>query len=201
MRDTDNTDGIWYLPQSDLQRLLDMSTPRHILDVIDYWGTQHPPIPFGSARDTELAAAVAASARLSSTERQELLDGMLVREPGRLARLRVEVMRWFTVRAATLAVRTQDIQWVIRGLDALAMDDFRDDWKESMLLLPLLYRSAQLLGTDPDQLLEEAASRALPNAAIHYREYISREAEQKQVGTMGYIERDGPDGFEYLRTW
>jgi hypothetical protein len=174
---------------------------RYIVDAIDRWRAIKYTPPIGSQEDRDLAHALSQWRRLSGDEKERMVECLLVAEPGTASRPRVAALRLFSHWAATLAVREHDLSWISLGLDALGMDDFRADWRDSLIRLPLLYRSAEAIGENPDCVFEEAAQRALSSAASIFRSFLKRSPEDRSIGSMGYIERNGPDGVEYVRTW
>lgn len=104
----------------------------------------------------------------------------------------------FAERMAILGVREHSIQRIFEGLIALAIEDFRYDYREALLILSLLYHSASKISADPLNLFDKAAMFASRETANRLRDFARHPTPIHQ---MGYIEAISEDGFKYLRTW
>lgn len=67
----------------------------------------------------------------------------------------------FGTDMAVTAVRQGDGRAVIRGLEALAIENCTADWRDSTIVVAVLYHSAQKIGLDADEALRFAASLAV----------------------------------------
>ena len=65
---------------------------------------------------------------------------------------------------ATAAIRSRDKQFIIQGLDALAIENCVADWRDRTLRLALLYHSARKIGADPEELIKAVAAFAMAAA-------------------------------------
>lgn len=128
------------------------------------------------------------------------------REAGGWADLRARVgqeheslFRLFAERMASEAVRLGNVEPLEQALIALAAGGLERDSREAMLIVPLVYRSAELLGEDPARLFEEVAALLGGPTADTLRGFLQR--PDRSIGAMGYIESNDEDGFRYRRTW
>lgn len=108
---------------------------------------------------------------------------------------------WFVyaIRMAMLAVRERSPERVLFGLLALVIEDFKQDWRENVIILSLLHDSARRINADPRALFEQAASYAGPTAAQHLNQWLQRSPDLQRIESMGYHAVHAPDGFRYER--
>lgn len=105
------------------------------------------------------------------------------------------VMLVYCVRMAVLCVRSRDENLLFLALVAHAVEDFRWDPRDNMVMLALVHHSAGKLGVDSAALFARVAAMASNGAA----EYLRR--APLSLASCGYTEVDGPDGFSYDRSW
>jgi hypothetical protein len=73
--------------------------------------------------------------------------------------------------------------------------------REGLLVLPLPWRSAELLQHDPVDVFARAASLLPEPARGALQKFTQRAPEDRSLAAMGYEEAVDPDGFRYRRTW
>jgi len=142
-------------------------------------------------------------------EINELLDALEAASPeeradfcGRLGATHAPVLRAYAERMASFAVRERSVEPLRRALSALALGGFADDEREAIMILPLVYRSAELIDADPASLFAGVAD---PCDCAAVREEIEafpgRSPEDRLLAAFGYVEGTDVDGFLYVRTW
>lgn len=119
---------------------------------------------------------------------------------GCINRRLASVLLAYAERSAALAVRRASLETLELALFALGLAE-PDDSREKLLVMPLPWRSAAMLGHDPRRTFERVAAE-LPKAG---REdllgFTRRRAADQTLSSMGYIEGADHDGFRYHRTW
>ncbi len=104
----------------------------------------------------------------------------------------------FAERMANLAVRELSADSVMDGLIALAIESCRYDQRETLLILSLLYDSAEKIGMNGSEALKRAALFATTECAQTLEQYARKPAT---IRSMGYEEMETSTGFAYRRTW
>jgi len=69
-----------------------------------------------------------------------------------------------------------------------SIHDFRDDWRDSWLALPLIYYSAVYAGLNADSLFREVAAISGVSAAQCMIEFIQRKASDKSLAACKLVE-------------
>jgi hypothetical protein len=155
----------------------------HVLDPASNEGYLSRPIPV--ARDTEIRDLLAAT---SPQALAAVLD-----------QSHAPVLLAFAERMAALAVRRHDPDVLRDGIRAAAAAFEVADEREALLVLPLLWRSAELLGLDPAaELTGPPSGTGAPGALA---DFATRQPEDRTIQVMGYRESADDDGFRYERTW
>jgi hypothetical protein len=141
-----------------------------------------------SGRDKEITRLIAAAS-----------DGGRLRElAGQLSETHVPVLLVFAERMASLAVRLGDAEVMRQGLMAVCLSFGVADRRDALLVLPLLWRTAERLRLDP------AAELMAVHQAVGCEElarFTARRPEDRTIASMGYVETRDDDGFRYERTW
>ncbi|GII88847.1 hypothetical protein Ssi03_68370 [Sphaerisporangium siamense] len=111
------------------------------------------------------------------------------------------VLGAFAERAASMAVRRQDVRELRAGLLAAAIaQETSGDPREALAALSLLYRAAEMIGHDPD--VEFSALNEFSGGrAGGLLDFLRRSPEDKAIEAMGYEEGDDKRGFRFLRNW
>lgn len=109
------------------------------------------------------------------------------------------VLLAFAERMATLARRDASPEQLRLGLAAAGLAVATGDPREGLLVLPLLWRSADVLGLDPSAEFRAVAHEL--DDGEHLLDFVAREPEDQTIEAMGYVEVDDDLGFHYERTW
>lgn len=140
------------------------------------------------------------------TEIAELLDRL--DQPGDLAGLRglldtrySTVLLAFAERMASLARRDRTPSHLRRGLLAAGLAASIGDQREATLVLPLLWRTAEILDLDPAHEFTSINERIGGPGGKQLTAFASRSSEDQSIESMGYIEDRDETGFRYRRTW
>jgi len=137
------------------------------------------------SRDEEIAEVVL-----------ELSQGRM--EGRQLSERYAPVLRAFAERMANLARRHESARDLRLGLDALAIAVLLGESREAILIMPLLWRSAEVLELDPAKEFTKAADR---HDVKELRAFIDRQPEDRSIESMGYVETHDESGFSYERNW
>lgn len=147
--------------------------------------------PLPSAQDAAFSQMSEAYQRLTPA----------AREAAALA-LTPEQVNWlstYAYRMAMLSVRQENLRHLHNGLVAMLLAQPNDDWRESLMTLTLLYRSAELLGVGAAAF--EAAAPFAPTGLARQQllSFITAPVEAKGgVEDMGWQEFTGPHGLVYV---
>jgi hypothetical protein len=104
----------------------------------------------------------------------------------------------YVQRMATLAVRTGEERYISLSLVAWAIaNSGTRDWRDTLIDLPLPYRSAEKLGLDPVRLFNAVGSVLPPEVHAPMLQFLQRSAENRRIEVMGWEESTESDGFTY----
>jgi hypothetical protein len=112
-----------------------------------------------------------------------------------------QILRAYGERMASAAVREHDARRIFFGLIALGLDGWSYDWRENVMILALLYDSAQRIDANPVEVITKAASLLAPSASVQMQHFLSRSAHDQSIQAMGYENGRDVDGFRYRRNW
>lgn len=107
--------------------------------------------------------------------------------------------RLYAERMAAFAVRQGQPELLEAALAALAVGGLDAGSRDALAVVPLVYRSAEILGADPGALFEKVAGEVGEKAAATLRAFPRR--ENRSISAMGYEEVTDEEGFRYRRTW
>jgi hypothetical protein len=138
--------------------------------------------PLPSSRDDEIA---------------RLIDKLVGSAGEGLSPQHGQVLMAFAERMASLARRIRLPQAIRTGLLSVVLAAPLIDRHEGMLVLPLLWRSAEVLGLDPAEEFRSASSYD----GGELLEFLRRDPSDRTIEAMGYVEVETKDGFRYVRTW
>ncbi|ONI74202.1 hypothetical protein BWI15_12690 [Kribbella sp. ALI-6-A] len=111
------------------------------------------------------------------------------------------VLGSFAERAASIAVRHQDVRELRAGLLAAAAAlDLTDDPREILPRLSLLHRAAEMIGNDPAVEFRQA-DQVLKGKAPELVKFLERSPFDRSIQAMAYEEGNDKHGFRFLRTW
>jgi hypothetical protein len=112
------------------------------------------------------------------------------------------VLAAFAERMASLAVRTRSLQSLRDGLGAEQLSlAVIGDSRDSLPGLSLLFRASEILEVDPKVEFAAVAALAAPPDNQPLLDFVGRDAEDRSLVSMGYIEDRDDDGFRFERTW
>lgn len=152
---------------------------------------KYSPQTIPGPRDTEIAELI--STVVSREDFDNLASGLDL-DSGRILNL-------FAKRAASLAVRRDDAEWIRLGLIAALLSGTVEDYREIARTNSLLFRAAELLGSDPVALFESAAGLADSDGAETARLFAHADESARSISVMGYREGTDEDGFRFLSLW
>jgi hypothetical protein len=75
------------------------------------------------------------------------------------------------------------------------------DEREGVLVMPLPWRAATLLGVHQEKLFTSAASKVPEPGAKALTAFMQRRPEEQRLDSMGYVEGADADGFRFMRKW
>lgn len=151
-------------------------------------GYEMEPLP--SPTDKAVADAVRSILALDTEERSRL--------SGALSDADYAILALFAERMATEAVRAKSSEAIRLGLAAMALIANPPDIRDYLVLLPLLNRSAVLVGAEPRALFAEAAHIASTDLGKAMQSY-SEQPEVPTIQQMGYFEDGAGETFRYVR--
>ena len=150
------------------------------------------PMPIPQPRDFEITDLLESWTKLNGSQRESAALQIIPDEQGR-------TLLAYGERMASLSVRNSDAKLIHYGLLAVGLDGWRGDWRENVMIVPLLYDAANRIGAEPGAIFESASALLAEKAANGIRRYLLR--SDKSLAAMGYIAGADSDGFRYLRTW
>ncbi|MGC2162724.1 MAG: hypothetical protein WA634_12495 [Silvibacterium sp.] len=101
----------------------------------------------------------------------------------------------FSDRAALEALHRKDEECIVRGLEALTIENCKVDWRDSTLRLAPLYHSAVSIGADPERLIASVAAIAVEPAKTQLLlSFLERSPENRELAKFGLKETLGTDG-------
>jgi hypothetical protein len=108
------------------------------------------------------------------------------------------VLGWYARKLAGRAVRDHSIRDLRHGLLAIAVRLAKDDPRESLAPLSLLYNSSLLLDQDPVALFPQIVEKSTPAASAFFTNFLRRPPEIRSIAPFGFREGTGPHGFDYI---
>ena len=111
------------------------------------------------------------------------------------------VLRAYSERMATLAVRRRDASLLVRALVAAVVGGLYQNDREALLVMPLIEDGAKRIGVQPPTLFEEAAGLVGHPGTVNLVLWLGRKPEDRELSAMGYAVGEDADGFRYVRAW
>ena len=99
---------------------------------------------------------------------------------------------------ASLGVRERSRQRLLEGLLALVIEDYRADYRDSLIVLAALSDAATKISVTPEELFAEAASYSNNSVVSNITEFHKWDPADWSLKAVGYKEVNGPDGFRYV---
>jgi hypothetical protein len=136
---------------------------------------------------------------------EKLIDVFARANPAERERIVKKVERSFAFvfsgyaqRAAEESVRRRAPELLMRGLIALAIEDARVDWRDTLPFLAFLYNSARKLRVNASELFRDAARIACPRFRRLIESFIIRDEASRSVESFHYKESGEGDSFSYV---
>lgn len=107
----------------------------------------------------------------------------------------------YSERMASNAVRLKSRLDLVRGIIALAIDGWRFEWRENVMLVSLHFNSANKIGVSPQDLFLEASNCLSEQVKDALLAFLRRKPEDQKIEAMGFRESSDSDGFRYERVW
>ena len=109
------------------------------------------------------------------------------------------VLLVFAERMSILSVREKSYDKLLAGLVALVMVDSRIDRRDMLMVLSLVYHSADKLGVEQKQLFHNVVQYSDDGVTKDLiLRFPERDPKDKRIEAMGYREIDGPNGLIYV---
>jgi hypothetical protein len=148
--------------------------------------------PFPTPLDEALDAVVAGFRALSGADRS------LWKAALPFGQSDSQILLTYAVRMATQALREGSASCITNGLLAHLIEGERDDWRENVIVLTLLFDAAKKLGVEPLPLFDGAASLAPGDAAAEtLQDFRKRKPEVLTIESMGYRTAMSSQGIRY----
>ena len=154
----------------------------------EFDGYLHRPLP--DDRDAVVEQALAEIAAGSVADRDSLRAGVTLEDS--------QVFNAFAQRSAVRAVREGSSGCLRLGLLSLAMAGALD-YRENLMVLSLVARSAEILGSNLDSVVESSADLLPEQALLRFRDFASWPEADRSIRAMGFAESGDGDEFNYLR--
>lgn len=101
----------------------------------------------------------------------------------------------FSSRMAIAAIRKNNNQLLVRGLESLAVENCVFDWRDSTIVLATLYHSALKNGANADEIFRFVASMAAPECAKRlFESFLARTPDKKDLSCFLLQESTTADG-------
>ncbi|WP_295637665.1 hypothetical protein [uncultured Methylibium sp.] len=112
------------------------------------------------------------------------------------------ILLGFAERQAALAVRTKRPSALAEAAVAVGLAAAaRDNDREGMLVMPVVWHAAALLGVHQQHLFRSAAGKVAGPGSRALSAFVERKPEDQTLECMGYREGSDKDGFRFVRTW
>jgi hypothetical protein len=102
----------------------------------------------------------------------------------------------YAERMAVLAVRRSNAEPLRQALLALAVEDFRGDYRETLITFSLVVHSASKLNVDLHSVGDEVSKYSSSDGAGRTRRFLE---SPSSIASMGYMEGSSAEGFCYKR--
>ena len=108
------------------------------------------------------------------------------------------IFQRYAHRAAEKAIRQIDPGLLSRGLIALVIPSAKEDWRDTLPFLALIYRSACRLNTNPSELFNETAQIARPPLRSLLVGFLGRDEGDRTIESFHWQEKGEGDAFAYV---
>ncbi len=165
--------------------------PSTIAETISILASEKPGIYYSSPKpgplDDKILVLTEAYVQMNADQREALR--------GSIGFNTCDVLIAFAQRAAALAVRQKSERWLFAGLMALAIEDQRADFRDTLTACSLLRHSAKKIRIDPNALFVRAAEHAEADTARMLRDFHTYAMSTLFGSGMRTIRT--PEGFDY----
>jgi hypothetical protein len=111
------------------------------------------------------------------------------------------VLRAFSERMASAAVRARDPEKLRLGLIALLLAWPGPDSRDSLTILPLFCDASGILGLDSASFVATVRQSIGDQLSAPFVEFLTRSDKNQSLKSMGYSRGADKDGFRYIRNW
>jgi hypothetical protein len=111
------------------------------------------------------------------------------------------VLLAFAERSASIAVRRNDKQALVRGVVATVLGGLDENSREALMVMAPLEDAARRLGLHFPDVCGEVAEVVGHPGTVNLMLWCSRKPEDRTLASMAYVTRDAPDGFRYHLDW
>lgn len=108
------------------------------------------------------------------------------------------IFQRYAHRAAEKAIRQIDPDLLNRGLIALAIPSAKEDWRDTLVFLALLYRSACKLNVNASELFHEVAQIACPAFRRTLEGFLGRDEGARTIESFHWRETGEGDTSAYV---
>ena len=162
-------------------------------DIADHAFSAYGPRPIPHALDRKIKTLI--ESFLASEETGKSLLSCL---PAKAC----QVLLAFAERQASYAIRTGSASALPAAVIAIGLAaSIGGDEREGVLVMPLPWRAATLLGVHQEKLFTSAASKVPEPGAKALTAFMQRRPEEQRLDSMGYVEGADADGFRFMRKW
>jgi hypothetical protein len=149
--------------------------------------------PYPTALDVAIEDVVASFRAMTEAARRAWLANL------RFTQRDSQIWLTFSIRMATQALRELTPDRIAVGATAHLIEGERDDWRENVIVLTLLFDAAKKLGADPIKLFATTASLVPEGgeASNTLRDFRNRKPDVLTIGSMGYTTTMTAQGIRY----
>ena len=104
---------------------------------------------------------------------------------------------WFMSYSAVQAVRRKSETMLLKGLYANVIEEAKEDPRDNISDLTLIYHSAIMIGLNPDDIFRKVAADTTGAGKKLLAEFLKRSPEDKTLKCMGYKTITTPE-FDYV---
>jgi hypothetical protein len=158
---------------------------------------QFPPLPFGDATIAFLEKQYQAIDAFvdAFVAGDQSTRNAIIKPTSRC----VHAFHSFAHWRAVLSVRENDPSLISRGIVALAIENLRDDYRETLIVLSLLAHSAEKLQGSAEPLFDSSLALASPEFAKFVTGFLAGPPWRRGIGAMGYREAGEGKSFIYVQ--
>jgi hypothetical protein len=103
----------------------------------------------------------------------------------------------FSRRMAVWGARQFSADLLVRGCIALILEAGREDIRDTMAVMPLLYHSATKINADPGKIFNDAAAYYRSVVSDALLDFLKRTPRDRSLEAWGVEEVNGPEGIYY----